>query len=157
VDSIEFSQIQARVFESLKNGNTVLQELNKQMNVDDIEILMADTADAIAYQQQVTEALTGKLTNDELDSIESDLMAFLQEHEQQEPEAIAVPPHQEPKVVEPVVAVPVEEEPQEEEVPEHVHVAFAAMPTVPNVPLPEPEEIGTTATTTDSERVMVLS
>jgi charged multivesicular body protein 6 len=143
VDSIEFSQIQARVFDSLKDGNAVLQELNKQMNVDDIEILMADTADAIAYQQQVTEALTGKLSTDELESIESDLMAFLASEGQDVTEAPSTTTTttittaaQEPAPASPTAV-------REEEVPDEIHAAFAAMPVVPSTPLPTTQEPAT--------------
>jgi charged multivesicular body protein 6 len=145
VDSIEFSQIQARVFDSLKDGNAVLQELNKQMNVDDIEILMADTADAIAYQQQVTEALTGKLSTDELESIESDLMAFLASEGQDVTEAPSTTTTTTTTITtaaqEPAPASPTAV--REEEVPDEIHAAFAAMPVVPSTPLPTTQEPAT--------------
>jgi charged multivesicular body protein 6 len=42
--------MEATVFERLKAGNEVLNELNKLMDVDKVEQLMQETADAIAYQ-----------------------------------------------------------------------------------------------------------
>lgn len=39
-----------KVFESLKEGNKTLQALHNEMSVEAVEDLMAETADAIAYQ-----------------------------------------------------------------------------------------------------------
>jgi hypothetical protein len=39
------------VFEGLKAGNEVLTQLNKLMDINEVEKLMLDTEDAIAYQQ----------------------------------------------------------------------------------------------------------
>lgn len=36
--------------EGLKEGNKALTELNKLMDIDEVEKLMQDTEDAIAYQ-----------------------------------------------------------------------------------------------------------
>jgi charged multivesicular body protein 6 len=35
----------------LKQGSTVLKEINKEMSLESVEKLMEDTADAIAYQE----------------------------------------------------------------------------------------------------------
>lgn len=35
----------------LKQGNSVLKELNREMSIENVEKLMGETADAIAYQQ----------------------------------------------------------------------------------------------------------
>ena len=35
----------------LKQGNAVLKELHKEMNVESVEKLMSETADAVAYQK----------------------------------------------------------------------------------------------------------
>jgi Snf7 len=39
-----------KVFESLKEGNKTLNALHSEMSVEDVDELMADTADAIARQ-----------------------------------------------------------------------------------------------------------
>lgn len=36
--------------EGLSNGNAVLKEIHNEMSLEDVERLMDDTADAIAYQ-----------------------------------------------------------------------------------------------------------
>jgi charged multivesicular body protein 6 len=49
-DAIEFAQVQTKVFEGLKQGNATLKALHANMKLEDIENLMLDTEEAIAYQ-----------------------------------------------------------------------------------------------------------
>jgi len=42
--------MEKKVFESLKEGNKTLNALHSEMSVEAVEDLMAETADAIAYQ-----------------------------------------------------------------------------------------------------------
>jgi len=42
--------VEQKVFQGLKQGNSVLTELQKEMSLDEVEKLMADTAEAIEYQ-----------------------------------------------------------------------------------------------------------
>ena len=48
--AVEFSAMQLETLNRLKAGRDVLQELNRELNLIDVEKLMDDTADAIAYQ-----------------------------------------------------------------------------------------------------------
>lgn len=48
--SIEFAQVEQQVFLGLKKGNEVLAELQKEVSIEEVEKLMADTAEAIDYQ-----------------------------------------------------------------------------------------------------------
>ena len=50
VQSIEFAQVQVQVFDGLKKGNAILSELQQEMKLEDVELLMEETAEAIAYQ-----------------------------------------------------------------------------------------------------------
>lgn len=49
--TIEFAMVEQQVFEGLQRGNEVLAELQQELSLEDVEKLMADTAEAIAYQQ----------------------------------------------------------------------------------------------------------
>lgn len=49
--SIEFSLVEKDVLFGLKQGNTVLKELHKEMDLETVEKLMSDTAEGIAYQK----------------------------------------------------------------------------------------------------------
>jgi charged multivesicular body protein 6 len=42
--------VEKQIFEGLKKGNDVLNEIHKETSVEAVEKLMDDTADAIAYQ-----------------------------------------------------------------------------------------------------------
>ena len=54
MQSIEFAQVEVQVVEGLKVGNQILKELQEEIKIDDVEKLMDDTAEAIAYQNVIT-------------------------------------------------------------------------------------------------------
>jgi charged multivesicular body protein 6 len=47
VSQIEFLELESKVFEGIKEGNAVLQQLNEQMTIEDVENLMDETRDQI--------------------------------------------------------------------------------------------------------------
>lgn len=49
--SIEFSRIEVSVLHGLEQGNEVLKQINKEMNIERVEKLMDETAEAQAYQR----------------------------------------------------------------------------------------------------------
>jgi hypothetical protein len=51
VTSIEFALVEKDVIFGLKQGNQVLKDIQKEMNLENVEKLMAETADGIAYQR----------------------------------------------------------------------------------------------------------
>ena len=51
VSSIEFSLIEVSVLHGLKQGNDVLKAIHKEMNVESVERLLEETAEARAYQK----------------------------------------------------------------------------------------------------------
>jgi hypothetical protein len=51
VSSIEFTLIEQDILFGLQQGNAVLKELHKGMDIDNVEKLLSETADGIAYQQ----------------------------------------------------------------------------------------------------------
>jgi len=84
VDSIEFAQMEKKVFDGLKQGNEVLKEIHSEMSVEAVEQLMSDTQDAIDYQNEIDEAISGKLS-------EEDNEAILAELEELEKESLVLP------------------------------------------------------------------
>lgn len=61
VSSIEFSLVEKDVLFGLKQGNSVLKELNREMSIENVEKLMGETADAIAYQKVGLGGIAGSL------------------------------------------------------------------------------------------------
>ncbi len=51
VQSIEFSLVEKDVLYGLQEGNAVLKQLNKEMDLATVERLMDDTREGIAYQE----------------------------------------------------------------------------------------------------------
>lgn len=48
--TIEFTEIEQQVVQGLRRGNEILAELQNEMKLGDIELLMEETAEAVAYQ-----------------------------------------------------------------------------------------------------------
>ncbi|EFA83358.1 SNF7 family protein [Heterostelium album PN500] len=80
VSTIEQAHIQIKIAEQLKQGNNALKELHKEMSLEEIENIMSDTQDAVDYQNEISEALSGKFTQEE----EDELMAELDQMEKQQ-------------------------------------------------------------------------
>ncbi|CAO3688142.1 unnamed protein product [Umbelopsis ramanniana] len=82
-NSIEFALVEKQVLDGLQKGNEVLKEIHKEMSVEAVQKLMDDTADAIEYQNEIDEILSGNLTAED----EEDVLRELDELQQQELEA----------------------------------------------------------------------
>lgn len=50
VHSIEFAAVQVEVVAGLRQGNQILNQLREEIRIEDVELLMENTAEAIAYQ-----------------------------------------------------------------------------------------------------------
>jgi hypothetical protein len=63
-------------------GNEALKELQKQIGtVEDVQNLMDDTADAMAYQQELNDALSGQFSADDDAELEAEMAALEAEEE----------------------------------------------------------------------------
>ena len=51
VSTIEFSLVEVSVLHGLKQGNDVLKEIHKELNVENVEKLLEETAEAREYQR----------------------------------------------------------------------------------------------------------
>ncbi|KAH6896959.1 Snf7 family, partial [Thelonectria olida] len=114
--SVEFAQISKDVFFGLQQGTKVLKEIQAEMGgIDHVEKLMGETADAIAYQQEVSDMLGGRISNQDEEDVEDELAALEAE----------VSGQQLPSV--PIVDLPVREPGQEEDEPQVVRTKQPAM------------------------------
>ncbi|CAB1115517.1 unnamed protein product [Ectocarpus sp. CCAP 1310/34] len=77
MDTIDWETQQLQVFKALKEGNVALNKLHEEMPLDKVEELMADTAESIAMEEEISKAIGGSWT----DANEEDLLAELAELE----------------------------------------------------------------------------
>ncbi|GAB5032679.1 charged multivesicular body protein 6 [Nannochloropsis oceanica] len=62
ITQIEWETQQMQVFDALKSGNQALDAIHEIMSLEEVEKLMADTADSIEYEQEVSRLLSGSLS-----------------------------------------------------------------------------------------------
>lgn len=75
--SVEFAQIQKDVLFGLQQGTKVLNEIHREMGgLEHVEKLMGESADAVAYQREVSEMLGGRISNQDEDEVEDELAAM---------------------------------------------------------------------------------
>jgi charged multivesicular body protein 6 len=77
VRSVEFAQIQKDIVFGLQQGTRVLKEIHAEMGgIERVELLMGESAEAVAYQQEVSDMLGGRITNQDEDEVEEELAAL---------------------------------------------------------------------------------
>ncbi|KAJ2522173.1 Vacuolar protein sorting-associated protein 20, partial [Coemansia sp. RSA 1937] len=69
VETIEFSLVQKDVLFGLEQGNQVLTKLNQEMRIEDVERLADDTAEAIAYQNEISELLKTQMSAEDEEAV----------------------------------------------------------------------------------------
>ncbi|KAJ9099968.1 hypothetical protein QFC21_003976 [Naganishia friedmannii] len=73
LSTIEFSQIQQQVLQSLNKGSQVLSELQKDMSLTKVEGIMDRVGEGVAAQREIDEALMSKLSPEEEESVLAEL------------------------------------------------------------------------------------
>ncbi|KAK0478270.1 Snf7 family [Armillaria novae-zelandiae] len=92
VASIEFSLIEVSVVHGLKQGNDVLKEIHKELNVEQVEKLLEESHEAREYQREIGELLANQLTLDDEDAVQAELLEL-------QAEALGVPQETPPVVL----------------------------------------------------------
>merc|ERR1712173_389126 len=86
IENVESAQMQQEIFTAMQTGTELLQQINSEMDLDEVEQLMDDTAEAIAYQQELNDILSQNLTDVDDDEVLKELEAI----EQMEADAMAL-------------------------------------------------------------------
>lgn len=80
--NVEFALVQKDVVFGLQRGTEVLTMINKEMGgLASVEKIMEDSAEARREQEEISEALAGRLSNQEEDDVEDELEALEREVE----------------------------------------------------------------------------
>ncbi|EGG09021.1 uncharacterized protein MELLADRAFT_84245 [Melampsora larici-populina 98AG31] len=89
--SVEFSLIEKDVLFGLQQGNKVLKEVHKEMNLDSVEKLMSDTNEAIAYQREIDEMTMSKMNVEEEEEVEQELESLQAQENSQLKVQLSIP------------------------------------------------------------------
>ncbi|KAJ9669441.1 Vacuolar protein sorting-associated protein 20 [Coniosporium apollinis] len=74
---VEFALVQKDVLFGLQQGTAVLKQIHKEMGgLEAVERLMGESAEAQAYQREVSEMLAGQMSNQDEDEVEDELDAL---------------------------------------------------------------------------------
>eukprot|EP00484_Ammonia_sp_Unknown_P021777 CAMPEP_0197028088 /NCGR_PEP_ID=MMETSP1384-20130603/7870_1 /TAXON_ID=29189 /ORGANISM="Ammonia sp." /LENGTH=226 /DNA_ID=CAMNT_0042457035 /DNA_START=149 /DNA_END=829 /DNA_ORIENTATION=+ len=112
IENVEAAQMQQEVFKAMQVGTDLLQKINSEMSIEEVEQLMDDTAEAIAYQQELNDLLSQDLTAAD----EDDVLKELAQIEQMEADELGLEmPDAPSKEVQKEDQQQVEEEEEEEE------------------------------------------
>ncbi|CAM9456170.1 unnamed protein product [Heterosigma akashiwo] len=97
IETISWETQQLEVFDALKSGTAALERLNAALPLAEVERLMDDTAEAIAYQDELSALLSGGLALGGAEAeaeVEGELRAFqaaLEREQRGAPESAAAP------------------------------------------------------------------
>ncbi|KAH3909537.1 hypothetical protein HBI56_060780 [Parastagonospora nodorum] len=74
---VEFALVQKDVLYGLQQGTAVLKEIHREMGgIENVEKLLADNEEARAYQEEISELLANKMSNQDEDEVEDELEAL---------------------------------------------------------------------------------
>jgi len=79
VSTIEFSLIEVSILHGLKQGNDILKEIHREINVESVEKLLEETAEAREYQKEVGDMLSNHLSLDEEEAVQKELLELQQD------------------------------------------------------------------------------
>ncbi|XP_057682150.1 charged multivesicular body protein 6-like isoform X1 [Corythoichthys intestinalis] len=97
VDDLEFAQIEKKVIDGLRVGNQCLKKMHEVMSIEEVERILDETQDAVEYQRQIDEMLSGSLSQEDEEAVLAELEAITQQGDVQLPD---VPSEELPEVPE---------------------------------------------------------
>ncbi|KAH0561733.1 charged multivesicular body protein 6 [Cotesia glomerata] len=86
VHDLEFAQIETKVIDGLKIGNSALKTLHDVLSIDEIEKVMDETREGLEKQKELDDLLTGQLTDEDESQVEAELDALAAQEVEDIPE-----------------------------------------------------------------------
>lgn len=77
VHDLEFTQVETKVIDGLKIGNTALKKLQDILSIEDIETVLDETKEGIEKQRELDDLLMGGLTAEDEGEVEAELDALM--------------------------------------------------------------------------------
>jgi charged multivesicular body protein 6 len=77
--TIEFALVEQEILQRLEQGNAVLTQIHNEMSLEKVEQIMDDTAEAIAYQNELQNLIGGQFTEEDEEDIMAQLDALVEE------------------------------------------------------------------------------
>ncbi|KAF7256604.1 hypothetical protein EG68_06147 [Paragonimus skrjabini miyazakii] len=77
VHDIEFSQIQTDVINGLSVGNQALRKIHQIMSLEDVERILEETREGVAYQEEIDAAIADSLSPRDTQEAEHELQRIL--------------------------------------------------------------------------------
>ncbi|KAJ3372366.1 Vacuolar protein sorting-associated protein 20 [Kappamyces sp. JEL0680] len=71
--TIEYALVEKEIIEKLALGNSVLKQIHQEMDLTKVEKIMDDTAEGIAYQKEIEEAMSREFSPEDEDAIMAEL------------------------------------------------------------------------------------
>ncbi|KAF2496665.1 charged multivesicular body protein-like protein 6 [Lophium mytilinum] len=79
-NDVEFALVQKDVLFGLQQGTKVLNEIHKEMGgIEGVEKLLGESDEARAYEKEISDMLSGQITNHDEDEVEDELEALERE------------------------------------------------------------------------------
>ncbi|XP_077406763.1 charged multivesicular body protein 6 [Vanacampus margaritifer] len=78
VQDLEFAQIEKKVIDGLRVGNESLKKMHEVMSIEEVERILDETQDAVEYQRQIDEMLSGSFSQEDEDAVLAELEAITQ-------------------------------------------------------------------------------
>ncbi|CAD6206881.1 GSCOCG00010119001-RA-CDS [Cotesia congregata] len=86
VHDLEFAQIETKVIDGLKIGNSALKMLHDVLSIDEIEKVMDETREGLEKQKELDDLLMGQLTDEDESQVEAELDALAAQEVEEVPE-----------------------------------------------------------------------
>merc|ERR1719474_1320121 len=78
LSQLDEAELTAETMNAMKQGTEALKALNEEMSLEDVERIMDDTKEAIEYQREIDEALSGKLCAEDEEEVELEFAKMME-------------------------------------------------------------------------------